>query len=361
MNLEEISLINYKNFESKNFNFDAKINCLVGPNGVGKTNVLDAIYLLAFGKSYFNPVTRQNIRHQSDFFVVDGNFLKNERPERIVVSAQKDKKKIIKRNGKAYERLQEHIGLIPVVIVSPTDRDLILEGSELRRKFMDGIIAQNDPAFLSAWVRYKKALSQRNALLKRFAATGHFQADQLAIYDDHLIEHGNLIFQKRRAFIDEFEPIFKKRYETISKGREEVSIKFKSQLLKTDFSDLLAMHREKDQRRQFSTAGTHKDDLKFYISGHPIKKFGSQGQQKSFLVALKLAQYDFIKQMKDVHPILLLDDVFDKLDENRVSEIVNLVTGEGLGQLFISDTHPERTEKVVQATTDHYKIFNLSD
>jgi DNA replication and repair protein RecF len=359
MHLEGLSLINFKNFESENFDFDAKINCLVGPNGVGKTNVLDSIYLLAFGKSYFNPVTSQNIRHKNDFFVVDGQFRKNDRAERLIVSAQKGKKKIIKRNGKAYERLQEHIGLIPVVIISPTDRDLILEGSDLRRKFMDGIISQNDPDFLKAWVRYKKALSQRNALLKQFAANRNFQPEQLELYDKELIENGNLIFEKRQLFLTEFEPIFKERYASISDSKEDVAIKLKSQLLKTGFENLLKEHLQKDQQRQYSTAGTHKDDLKFYISGYPVKKFSSQGQQKSFLVALKLAQYDFIKKMKKVNPILLLDDVFDKLDENRVSQIVKLVTDEGLGQLFISDTHPERTEKVVQATTENYKIFKL--
>ncbi|TQD35426.1 DNA replication/repair protein RecF [Haloflavibacter putidus] len=359
MHLKKISLLNYKNFESAFFEFDSKINCLVGNNGVGKTNILDSIYHLAFGKSYFNPVTSQNIKHGEDFFVIDGTFEKLEREEKIVVSAKKGHKKIIKRNAKAYEKFSEHIGLIPVVIISPADRDLILEGSETRRKFIDGIISQNDKDYLDHLLRYNKTLSQRNALLKYFAANHTFNKDSLSIYDEQMSALSKVIFKKRAEFMEAFIPIFKERYKSISNAQEEVSLSYKSKLFKDDLLVLLANNLAKDRVMTYTGVGTHKDDLKLEIGGHPVKKFGSQGQQKTFLIALKLAQYDFIKQQSKVNPILLLDDVFDKLDEKRVAHIVQLVTQDDLGQLFISDTHAERTEAVVKASTQEYKIIDL--
>ncbi len=359
MHLKKISLLNYKNFESAFFEFDAKINCLVGNNGVGKTNILDSIYHLAFGKSYFNPVTSQNIKHGEDFFVIDGTFEKLEREEKIIVSAKKGHKKIIKRNGKAYEKFSEHIGLIPVVIISPADRDLIVEGSETRRKFIDGIISQNDKDYLDHLLRYNKTLSQRNALLKYFAANHTFNKDSLSIYNEQMSALSKVIFKKRAEFMEAFIPIFKERYKSISNGQEAVSLNYKSKLFKEDLAVLLTENLPKDRIMTYTGVGTHKDDLKLEIGGHPVKKFGSQGQQKTFLIALKLAQYDFIKQQSKVNPILLLDDVFDKLDEKRVAHIVQLVTQDDLGQLFISDTHAERTEAVVKASTQEYKIIEL--
>ncbi|MFC6858894.1 DNA replication/repair protein RecF [Zunongwangia atlantica] len=359
MYLKQLSLLNYKNLESSSFDFDPKINCMVGHNGVGKTNVLDSIYHLAFGKSYFNPITSQNINHDADFFVVDGTFEKNEKEEQILVSAKRGQKKVIKRNQKPYEKVSEHIGFIPAVIISPADRDLIIEGSETRRKFMDGVISQSDSTYLNNLINYTKIVSQRNSLLKYFAANHTFDRDTLEVYNLQLNDLGSKLYKKRLDFLDEFVPIFNTRYAEITNNKEPVSIAYKSQLADKPLSKLLEDQLQKDMVLQYTSVGTHKDDLSFEIEGHPIKKFGSQGQQKSFLVALKLAQFDFIKKISGVNPILLLDDVFDKLDEQRVAHIVALVATKDLGQIFISDTHAERTEKVVKESNQTYKIFKL--
>lgn len=359
MFLKSISLLHYKNFEAADFEFDQKINCIVGNNGKGKTNVLDSIYHLAFGKSYFNPITSQNINHHAEFFVIDGKFEKNDREENILVSAKRGQKKIIKRNNKAYEKFSEHIGFIPTVMISPADRDLIIEGSETRRKFIDGVISQSDSHYLNTLINYGKILGQRNSLLKYFAANHSFDSETIDIYNLQLQELGTLLFEKRKLFLEAFIPIFRKRYNSISNQQEQVEISYKSQLEEKSFQELLQENLQKDLALQYTSVGIHKDDLSFEIEGHPIKKFGSQGQQKSFLVALKLAQFDFIKDLVKVNPILLLDDIFDKLDENRVAHIVDLVATNQLGQIFISDTHADRTEKVVKDTHQSYKMFNL--
>ncbi len=359
MHLKHLHLLNYKNLSAADFEFDEKINCLVGNNGVGKTNVLDSIYHLSFGKSYFNPITSQNINHEADFFVAEGEFIKNDNPEQILVSAKKGQKKIIKRNNKAYDKVSDHIGFIPTVIISPADRDLIIEGSETRRKFIDGVISQSDPVYLNKLLQYSKTVSQRNSLLKYFAANNTFDRDTLEIYNAQMNSLGSDLFQKRQQFLKEFIPIFNKRYSDITNDKEHVEIIYKSQLFDAGLGKLLEENLQKDMALQYTSVGTHKDDLSFEIEGHPIKKFGSQGQQKSFLVALKLAQFDFIKQISKVNPILLLDDIFDKLDENRVAHIVALVATNELGQIFITDTHAERTEKVVKSSNQTYKIFKL--
>ncbi len=359
MFLKNLSLINYKNFESQNFEFDAKINCFVGANGIGKTNILDAIYHLSLGKSYFNPIATQNIKHGSDFFVIDGTFTKDDRDEKIVCSLKRGAKKIIKRNAKAYERLSDHIGLLPLVIISPADRDLIIEGSETRRKFIDSVISQSDKKYLQDLIKYNKVLSQRNSLLKYFAANQTFDATTLSVYNDQLTEFGTPIFEKRVTFLKAFTPIFQEQYTVISGGNEVVSLTYESQLLNDDLNTLLEKNTDRDRALQYTSKGIHKDDLNFQISEHSIKKFGSQGQQKSFLIALKFAQFHFMKELAGTTPVLLLDDIFDKLDENRVAHIVALVDNENFGQIFISDTHAERTEKVVKNIHQSYKIFKL--
>lgn len=359
MILKTLSLVNYKNFESKNFTFDDKINCFVGANGIGKTNVLDAIYHLSFGKSYFNPIATQNIRHDEDFFVIDGVFDKEERTEKIIVSLKRGQKKIIKRNAKAYEKFSDHIGFLPLVIISPADRDLIIEGSDTRRKFIDSVISQSDKTYLNNLINYNKVLSQRNALLKYFALNNTFNAQTLEVYNEQLHTFGSEIFKTRVTFLEAFIPIFKERYNAISNHKEDVNLTYKSDLFDDDLNTLLSKNLNKDKAIQYTSVGIHKDDLIFEIETYPIKKFGSQGQQKSFLIALKLAQFDFIKQQSGVAPILLLDDIFDKLDENRVSQIINLVDDTYFGQIFISDTHPERTEDVIKQTHQSYKLFKL--
>lgn len=359
MILYKLSLLNYKNFDAVTFEFDPKINCFVGNNGVGKTNILDAIYHLSFGKSYFNPITTQNIKHGTDFFVVEGNYTKNESPEKIVVSTRKGQKKMIKRNGKAYERFSEHIGFIPLVIISPADQDLIIEGSSTRRKFMDGVISQRDPDYLQALINYNKILTQRNALLKYFAVNHTFNQDAIAVYNEQLHQYGTSIFEKRIVFIEEFTPIFLERYASISSGKETLGLQYESQLSENTLLNLLQENIQKDKITQYTNYGIHKDDLIFEIDGHPIKKFGSQGQQKSYLIALKLAQFDFIKKHSKDEPILLLDDIFDKLDETRVEHLITLVDKENFGQLFISDTHADRTEEVIKKVHQTYKMFPL--
>lgn len=359
MILKALSLINYKNFESISFDLDAKINCFVGNNGVGKTNVLDAVYHLSFGKSYFNPITTQNINHDADFFVIDGIYDKNDREEKVIVSAKRGQKKVIKRNGKIYERFSDHIGFLPLVIISPADRDLIIEGSETRRKFMDGVISQSDKSYLDTLIKYNKTLSQRNALLKYFNANHTFNPDTLAIYNEQMHELGTALYKKRKQFLEDFTPIFKKRYAAISGDKEEVKLKYKSQLNDAPLNQLFEENLKKDRALQYTSVGTHRDDLNFKIESHPIKKFGSQGQQKSYLIALKLAQFDFIKAQSNTTPILLLDDIFDKLDESRVTQIIDLVNDDNFGQLFISDTHADRTEAIVKEIHQTYKLFKL--
>jgi DNA replication and repair protein RecF len=359
MILKSLSLLNYKNFESQSFTFNNKINCFVGNNGVGKTNVLDAIYHLSFGKSYFNPIASQNIRHDETFFVINGDYEKDNQTEKIVVSLKKGQKKIIKRNSKAYERFSDHIGFLPLVIISPADRDLITEGSTTRRKFLDSVISQSDKQYLDYLINYNKILVQRNSLLKYFALNNTFNSDTLEVYNKQLDTYGSVIFEKRQAFLDIFIPIFKERYKSISNGNEMVNLSYSSHLNDGPLESLLKTSLNKDKALQYTSVGIHKDDLTFEIEHHPIKKFGSQGQQKSYLIALKLAQFDFIKAQSGVNPILLLDDIFDKLDENRVSQIIKLVDDENFGQLFISDTHAERTENAVKQVHQSYEIFKL--
>ena len=359
MYLQKLSLVNFKNFDSKTFEFEEKINCFVGQNGIGKTNILDAIYYLSFAKSYFNPVAVQNIQHHKDFFVVEGDYSINDRKEKIICSLKKGQKKILKRNGKAYEKFSDHVGQVPLVIISPSDRDMVTDGSDSRRKFIDGVISQQDKSYLKGLIAYNKVLSQRNALLKYFAANRTFDAINLEVYDDQLIAFGSAIFKKRKEFLEQFIPIFNHKYQIISNENEEVNLIYKSQLLSSTYKDLLKNSLGKDKMLQYTTVGIHKDDLSFEIGDYPIKKFGSQGQQKSYLIALKFAQFEFIKQQSNLIPILLLDDIFDKLDESRVSQIIELVDNDEFGQIFITDTHSDRIKNIIQRSNKSYQIFKI--
>lgn len=359
MFLEKLSLVNFKNITTQSFDFEYKINCFVGNNGVGKTNVLDAIYYLSFAKSYFNSVAVQNIKHGESFFMLEGEYLIEDRKETIVCSLKKGQKKVLKRNGKNYDKFSEHIGQIPLVIISPADRDLVVEGSDVRRKFIDGVISQQNKSYLQDLIAYNKILTQRNALLKYFAANRIFDALNLSVYDDQLADFGARIYEVRKSFLETFIPIFNEKYEIISNDKERVNLIYKSQLHDLDMNTLLQNSLEKDRMLQYSTAGIHKDDLGFEIGEYPIKKFGSQGQQKSYLIALKLAQFEFIKKQSNITPILLLDDIFDKLDETRVLQIVNLVKNDEFGQIFITDTHSDRTENIIKQSNTNYKMFQL--
>lgn len=359
MYLKQLQLLFYKNIIDTSFEFDQKINGFVGQNGIGKTNVLDAIYHLAHGKSYFNPISNQNITHNEDFFMIDGRFEIDENAEQIVCSLKRHQKKVLKRNGKIYDKLSDHVGLIPLVIISPADSDLISEGSDIRRKFVDGIISNNNKPYLNQLIKYHQIVAQRNALLKYFALNRTFDGTTLEVYNEQLHDLGQNLFELRKSFMAEFLPIFQKYYQVISSGHEQVNINYASDLDEELLINLLKINLNKDKILQYTSKGIHKDDLLFEIDGHPVKKFGSQGQQKSFLIALKLAQFSFLNQQSQKKPILLFDDIFDKLDEYRVQKIIQMVNDDTFGQIFITDTHAERTEMIIKQTNQTHKIFKL--
>ena len=359
MFLKELSLTNYKNFESLKFSFDTKIICFVGLTGVGKTNILDSIYHLSYTKSYFNPIPSQNIKHGETFFFISGRYMIHDKEENILVSLKKGDKKIIKRNNKLYKKFSDHIGKIPLVLISPDDRNLIIEGSETRRKFIDGIISQTDKEYLNNLIDYNKTLKQRNALLKMFYDNSKNIRKTIDIYDRQLSSDAQKIYDKRREFLNEFIPIFKSRYKELSNDKENVEIKHSSDILPDkNLYKLLKNSLEKDLRFQYTTKGIHKDDLNLSLDNFPIKKYGSQGQQKTFLIAMKLAQFDYLSKL-DSKPILLLDDIFDKLDDARVKQIINLVNQEKFNQIFISDTNKTRSENTIKKVNKSYKIFEI--
>ena len=359
MFLKELSLTNYKNFESLKFSFDTKIICFVGLNGVGKTNILDSIYHLSYTKSYFNPIPSQNIKHGETFFFISGRYMIHDKEENILVSLKKGDKKIIKRNNKLYKKFSDHIGKIPLVLISPDDRNLIIEGSETRRKFIDGIISQTDKEYLNNLIDYNKTLKQRNALLKMFYDNSESIRKTIDIYDRQLSSDAQKIYDKRREFLNEFIPIFKSRYKELSNDKENVEIKHSSDISPDqNLYELLKNSLEKDLRFQYTTKGIHKDDLNLNLDNFPIKKYGSQGQQKTFLIAMKLAQFDYLSKL-DSKPILLLDDIFDKLDDTRVKQIINLVNQEKFNQIFISDTNKTRSENIIKKVNKSYKIFEI--
>jgi DNA replication and repair protein RecF len=360
MHLNNLSLVNFKNYSEANLEFSEGINCFVGDNGMGKTNLLDAIYYLSFCKSFYNPIDSNHIKHGEDLFVIQGNFLIDGTKEQIYCGLQKGKKKQFKRNKKDYPRLADHIGQFPAVIVSPEDHDLITGGSEVRRKFMDTIISQLDKGYLDDLIYFNRVLLQRNSLLKQFAEKRTFDRDSLEVWDMQLVEKGERIFQKRQEFVQKFIPEFQRYYTYISSGSEQVGIDYQSQLIDQDYSALLEHAVGKDRIVKYTTVGTHRDDLVFKIGDHPIKKFGSQGQQKSFVVALKLAQFDFIKSVKSFMPVLLLDDIFDRLDPIRVEKLMQLVSDHNFGQIFITHTHRERLERILGGIDVEHRFFDVT-
>ncbi len=361
MFLKNLHLLNFKNWPEAEFQFAEKLNCFVGPNGSGKTNVLDAIHYLSLCKSYFNTIDSQNIKDEEPFFVIEGDFEKADSAHHIYCAVKRGEKKVFKKNKKNYERLADHIGHFPSVIISPYDRDLITEGSEVRRKFMDSVISQSDPVYLDNLVRYNKALQQRNALLKFFAANHQFDATSLEIYDEQLVQRGVPVFEKRKEFVEQLVPKLLHYYSFITDGKEVPFLEYQSQLSNGDFTESLKAGLDKDRLSQYSNVGIHKDDLTFSINTRKVKKFGSQGQQKSFLIALKLAQYDFLYERSGERPLLLLDDIFDKLDEKRVEQLVRLVHQDNFGQIFITDTHRDRTEALVKTIDDKATIFTVDN
>ena len=338
---------------------DPKINCFVGDNGVGKTNILDAVYHLSMGKSYFNVKNDQLINRGKDYMLVDGVFELNNKNESIVFSLKIGEKKVLKRNGKPYKKFSNHIGLIPVVLISPYDNDLINEGSSERRKFIDSIISQNDKEYLINLIAYTRVIQNRNKLLKQYNRSVDFDLDTIKVYDDQIYKLSEPIFKARDKFIKEFTPLVLEKYKHISDDKEKISIEYKSDLINNHIENLIKDSFQKDVILQYTSVGLHKDDFVFNIDENRIKRFGSQGQQKSFLIALKLAQFDYLKNETGNSPILLMDDVFDKLDLMRVKRIVEIVNSTNFGQLFLSDTDKERIEKVLSSLNLSSKIFEV--
>jgi len=360
MFLHKLSLSNFKNYLQADLIFSDKINCFAGNNGVGKTNLLDAIYYLSFCKSYFNPADTQNIRHGEDCFTISGDFRRNGNHQDLVQCQQRrNQRKRFLLNKKEYDRFADHIGNFPLVMISPYDRDLINEGSEVRRRYIDSVISQFDKIYLDDLIQYNKALVQRNALLKSFAERNFFDSTQLEIWDEQLIRLGRLLFTKRSSFLEAFIPIFQHYYTYISGGIEKVDIRYDSQLCDGELETLIKESHVRDRSAQFSTVGIHKDDLEFTLDGFMVKKFGSQGQQKSFVVAVKLAQFDYTRNIKGYKPILLLDDVFDKLDDIRVQQLIGLVSMHNFGQVFITDTSEDRIRRIFDAMDIDHKFFKL--
>lgn len=343
MHFKHLSIVNFKNIEEASIDLAEKVNCFLGNNGSGKTTVLDAVYYLAFCKSFFNPIDSQNIRYDSDFFVLDGSLHLNGEEEKIFCGQKRKEKKRFKRNQKEYDRLADHIGVVPLVMIAPSDTDLIREGSDARRKFMDGIISQYNKGYLDTLLQYNRQLAQRNAMLKHLWAEGRkFDATSLEVFDEQLHALGTDIHAERVKFLDEYLPIFSNFYQLISNGAESVSITYESHLSERPLIEWFEASRQNDFRAQYTTKGIHKDDLLFTITDHPMKKFGSQGQQKSFVIALRLAQFDYLKDLKQKKPILLLDDIFDKLDDHRVAALMKLVSEDHFGQIFITDANLHR-------------------
>ena len=357
--LKKISIINYKNILDKQYELDPKINCFVGDNGVGKTNILDAVYHLSMGKSYFNVKNDQLINRGKDYMLVDGVFELNNKNESIVFSLKIGEKKVLKRNGKPYKKFSNHIGLIPVVLISPYDNDLINEGSSERRKFIDSIISQNDKEYLINLIAYTRVIQNRNKLLKQYNRSVDFDLDTIKVYDDQIYKLSEPIFKARDKFIKEFTPLVLEKYKHISDDKEKISIEYKSDLINNHIENLIKDSFQKDVILQYTSVGLHKDDFVFNIDENRIKRFGSQGQQKSFLIALKLAQFDYLKNETGNSPILLMDDIFDKLDLMRVKRIVEIVNSTNFGQLFLSDTDKERIEKVLSSLNLSSKIFEV--
>jgi DNA replication and repair protein RecF len=353
MQLNRLSILNYKNIAQADLSFSPKINCFIGNNGMGKTNLLDAIYYLSFCKSFTNPADMQNIRHDADFFVLQGYYTRGKSAEEVYCGLKRRQKKQFKLNKKEYERLSDHIGFLPLVIISPADSTLVNEGSEERRRFLDSVISQYNKRYLSELIRYNKALLQRNTLLK-----GEVHDEMVYdIWEEQMAEAGNYIHEIRQSFIEEFIPIFQSRFQYITSGNEEVDIQYRSQLSTRDFGESLRQSRERDRMLGFTTVGIHKDDLEMLLGDYPIRRIGSQGQNKSFLVSMKFAQFDFLKRASGLTPLLLLDDIFDKLDAERVARIISLVSGDTFGQLFITDTNREHIDHLLADSSCEVKFF----
>jgi DNA replication and repair protein RecF len=357
MYLEKLQLINFKNYEEVKLEFSSKANVLVGKNGSGKTNLLDAIHYLSLTKSAFSA-DNFSIRIGEQFFTIKGTFRKVKDTNEILCSLQAGAKKVLKENGNEHQKFSDHIGKYPVVLIAPDDTQLVKEGSDERRKFFDAIISQLDKPYLEALMQYNYALKQRNSLLKMFAETNSVDEVAIESYDRILVSAGNAIFKKRISFLEEFKPVFKKYYNFIV-ADEPIDLAYKSDVQKTNFAAGLSANRSRDILLQRTNFGIHKDDYHFIIGSGDLKRLGSQGQQKSFIISLKLAQFEIIKQHKKLKPVLLLDDIFDKLDDFRIAKLLDLIKNDEFGQLFITDARPDRTALLLKQINISAAIFTV--
>lgn len=361
MYLSRLALTNFKNYENTLLEFSPRINCIVGNNGVGKTNILDAIHYLSLTKSFFNNIDSISIRHPEDYFIIDGTFNCDGEEDTIYCAFQRQKQKVLRKNGKEYQKLSDHVGKYPVVMISPADSALISEGSEERRKFMNKIISQYNPEYLDSVLSYSKALQQRNKLLKDFRLSGNFDNESLLMWDSRLVKYGTYIYEERKNLVAELVPVFQEYYSMICSGKEQVRLSYRSHLSEGNFSGALVNSVIKDRFLEYTTVGIHKDDLLLEMNEHSVKLLGSQGQQKSYLVALKLAKFDYIRRKSGISPILLLDDIFDKFDAERVEQIIRLVGNHRFGQIFITDTHQNRLHEILSSHETDYKLFRISN
>ena len=359
MYLKDLSLVNFKNYNEAEMIFSDKVNCFVGNNGVGKTNLLDAIHYLSLCKSHFNPIDSQNIKHDTEFSLIQGTFIRGESEDSVYCGIQRNKRKVFKRNKKEYQKLSDHIGLFPLVLISPSDSSIIMEGGEERRRFMNSVIAQYDKNYLENLIQYNRALAQRNRLLKELSNTPGYDRDMLGIWDDQLIKYGGNIFESRKEFVEKIQPVFSENYSFIASDREEAELIYESQLHRVNMRDILTNSLRKDLLFQFTTSGVHKDDLLMNLGKYSLKKTGSQGQQKTYQVALKLAKFGFIKKICGIKPILLLDDIFDKFDLLRVEQIIKLVVNDNFGQIFITDTNHDHLKKILKRIHSDHKVFSI--
>lgn len=366
MILRELNILNYKNIREARMSFSDKLNCFVGLNGQGKTNILDAIYYISFTKSAYNAIDSQNIHHDEEMAMVQGRYqIKEEDEELISCGLKRGVKKQFRRGKKDYKRLLDHIGLIPLVMVSPQDSELVVEGSDERRKFMDGVISQYNRAYLEHLTQYNALLKQRNALLKQYenARLGELPEALFEVLELQMVQHAMPIYQERVRFIEQFTPYFQEVYRAISGAKEEVSLAYVSQLHERDLAEALARTRGRDLILGWTSQGVHKDELEMKLGDYPLKRVGSQGQQKSYLLAMKLGQALYLDSVHAVNqkPILLLDDIFDKLDSERVERIVQLVAGEQFGQIFITDTDRQHLTTLLAEYSERAKVFEVNN
>ncbi len=349
MHLQRLSLFGFRNYEQGEFHFEPQANAITGSNGTGKTNILDAVHYLCLCKSYFQSGDSANIRHGSNFFTISGEFNLGESTEEIVVSVRPGQRKTVKRNLKEYTRLSEHIGLLPLVMVAPVDQELITGGSEERRRLIDSIICQFNSAYLDDLVSFNRALQQRNAFLKQIGKGQPADESLLSVWNDQLVLYGNKVHEIRKDFCNGFSPLFNSYYNLLTGNAEQVSIRYISQLNDYSLEELLITNLHRDRVLQYTTSGIHRDDLELNLNDHQVKKIGSQGQQKSFVVALKLAQFEYMFRARGIKPILLLDDIFDKLDQSRITRLMELVSQDMFGQLLITDTSEKHIKEVFEA------------